>query len=244
VRRAAAIAIAFLAGLFGMLAGTAPVGATSSNPDQALEEQLSSLRYDPGPVDGTFDDDTAYAITAFQKVHGLPRSGEASPDVRAAIAAAAAAAQLPAPLASDGGANRVEIDLGRQVLFLYENDALLKILPVSTGSGEEFCDGGYCRNAVTETGSFAIYRQAQGWEHGPLGDLYNPQYFDGGIAIHGSTSVPPDPVSHGCVRIPMDAAEWFPNHVSIGTPVFVVAGAPADAVPSAKPPAAPAAVTR
>ena len=63
-----------------------------------------------------------------------------------------------------------------------------------------------------------------GWETGPLGSLYNSQYFNGGIAIHGSRSVPAYPASHGCVRISMSAAEWFPDQVSIGTPVYVVAG--------------------
>jgi lipoprotein-anchoring transpeptidase ErfK/SrfK len=46
----------------------------------------------------------------------------------------------------------------------------------------------------------------------------------GGYAIHGALSVPAEPASHGCVRIPMTAAEWFPQHVAIGTPVHVLAG--------------------
>src|SRR5205807_5474771 len=64
--------------------------------------------------------------------------------------------------------------------------------------------------------------QDAGWEKSPLGWLYNSQYFNGGIAIHGSSSVPGYAASHGCVRIPMSAAEWFPDRVSLGTPVYVV----------------------
>jgi hypothetical protein len=55
-----------------------------------------------------------------------------------------------------------------------------------------------------------------------LGSLYNPVYFNGGIAVHGSRSVPGQPASHGCIRIPMGAAEWFPSAVHIGMPVHVV----------------------
>ena len=209
--------------------------------DQAIEQRLADLRYDVGTVDGTFDQATKDATTAFQKVHGMPRTGELTDDVRAAILAASGS---PAPLQPGGGANRVEIDLDKQVLYLYENDALSKILPVSTGNGERFCTGGHCRNAITPEGAFKIREQRRGWETSPLGRLYNSQYFHGGYAIHGSKSVPPTPASHGCVRIPMSSAEWFPNHVTVGTPVYVTRGgegtppAPAPAAATAQPQAA------
>jgi len=190
---------------------TGPVVAT-------LEAKLVSLHYEVGSVDDTYDQDTAYAVTAFQKVTGAERTGRATDDV---IAAVNAATSSPAPLMPGGGPDRVEVDLARQVLFLYEGDTLAKILTVSTGSGERYCSQGYCRKAITDSGSFKVYRQARGWETGPLGRLYNPNYFDGGIAIHGATSVPASPASHGCVRIPMHAAEWFPSHLSLGTPVYV-----------------------
>ena len=186
-----------------------------------LEQRLAGLRYHVGPVDGAYDADTESAVMAYQKVTGMARTGRATPDVIAGIAATTAP---PPPLVPGGGSSRVEIDLTRQVLFLYNGDGLVAILPVSTGSGERFCDGGWCRNAVTNTGSFKAYRHAKGWETSPLGRLYNPVYFDGGIAIHGSTSVPPHPASHGCVRIPLSAAEWFPGHVPLGTPVHVLGG--------------------
>ena len=183
-----------------------------------LEQHLANLGYDVGPVDGEYDAVTRTAVMAFQKVHGMERTGEVTPGLTSAVLSTTG---MPAPLVPGGGANRVEIDLGRQVLFLYEGDSLSRILPVSSGNGERFCEGGRCREAITPTGDFAIYRQAQGWEEGPLGSLYNPQYFVGGVAIHGSKSVPAHPASHGCVRIAMSAAEWFPNHVSRGTPVYV-----------------------
>jgi peptidoglycan hydrolase-like protein with peptidoglycan-binding domain len=192
----------------------------------ALEQKLAALHYHVGAVDEAFDTDTRDAVMAFQKVAGLDRTGRATDDVVAAVSAASA----PVPLVAAGGFKRVEIDLDRQVLFLYEGNNLNLILPVSTGSNERFCSQGYCRRAVTPPGSFVVYQQDSGWEESPLGWLYNSNYFNGGIAIHGSPSVPGYPASHGCVRIPMSAAEWFPDRVSIGTPVYVVsADAPAPA---------------
>ncbi|MGH9189499.1 MAG: L,D-transpeptidase family protein [Acidimicrobiales bacterium] len=203
----------------------------------ALEQRLDALHYDVGSVDGVYDRVTAYAVTAFQKVHGFGRNGRATDEIVAAIQSAEG---VPAPLVADGGPDRVEVDIGRQVLFLYRGGELGKILPVSTGSGRRFCSEGYCRRAVTPGGAFQIYRQAGGWEYGPLGGLYKPHYFNGGIAIHGAPSVPTGPASHGCVRIPMNAAEWFPSQVGIGTAVYVIGG-PEDVPPPAP---APAAVTQ
>jgi len=186
----------------------------------ALEQRLDSLRYDVGSVDDEFDRVTGHAVMAFQKVNGMERTGRATDDV---VAAVTGAKGPPPALVPGGGATRVEVDVPRQFLMLYEGDQLARILPVSTGSNQRFCSEGYCRRAVTPGGSFAVGRRARGWEKGPLGSLYNPLYFNGGIAIHGAQSVPGSPASHGCVRIPMNAAEWFPGRVASGTPVYVIA---------------------
>jgi peptidoglycan hydrolase-like protein with peptidoglycan-binding domain len=184
----------------------------------ALERKLDSLHYDVGAVDDLYDQNTAYGVMAFQKVTGMGRTGRATDDVVAALASATS----PPALVPNGGSDRVEIDIPRQVLFLYKANTLQKVLTISSGNNQRFCSEGYCRKAVTPGGSFGIYRQGRGWEYGALGGLYNPAYFNGGIAIHGSKSVPGSPASHGCIRIPMAAAEWFPGQVSIGMAVHVV----------------------
>ena len=188
------------------ITSTLDVGA-SGDQVRAVEQRLDALHYFVGTVDGTYDDDTAEGVVAFQKTNNLDRSGK----VDQATWQAMTTARDPAPLVPGGGPHRVEVDLNRQVLFLYENGALSKIIPVSSGKD----------STPTPTGDYAVYSQSQGWETSPLGELYNSQYFTGGYAIHGSPSVPAYPASHGCVRIPMTAADWFPNHVTIGTPVFV-----------------------
>ena len=201
----------------------------------ALERKLDTLRYDVGAVDDSYDRVTAHAVMAFQKVHGFGRTGRATDDVLAAVEGTQG---TPPPLVPGGSPDRVEVDIPRQVLFLYRGGSLARILPVSTGSNQRFCSQGWCRRAVTPGGSFAVYRQGRGWEHGPLGSLYKPAYFNGGVAIHGATSVPAYPASHGCVRIPMNAAEWLPGQIGMGTPVFVIGG-PEDVPPPAPAPPAP-----
>jgi hypothetical protein len=132
-----------------------------------------------------------------------------------------------------GAPTRIEIDVARQVLFHWVNGNLARILPVSTGSNERYCVDGECSVAVTPGGSFRIGRKAVGLEVAPLGELWWPMYFNGGIAIHGSPSVPAYPASHGCIRIPMYAAPTFYDQVAPGTRVHVLNSPEAEAPPDA-----------
>lgn len=188
-------------------AAAAQAAPAASTPLQ-VEQRLDALRYDVGAVDGNIDDAAGSAIMAFQKVSGLPRTGALSDAVSAQILATHGA---PPALAPNGEPNRVEVSLARQVLFLYENGSLYKILNASTGTAA----------TPTPTGTFRMYRSEPGWRTSALGRLYKPQYFVGGYAVHGSKSVPAEPASHGCVRIPMHSAEWFPAHATNGTQVVI-----------------------
>jgi peptidoglycan hydrolase-like protein with peptidoglycan-binding domain len=206
----------------------------------ALQEKLAELGYDVGTPDGKWGARTTYSLMAFQKVEGLSRDGEDGPQTQAALAKAS----KPGPMVPGGAPNRIEIDVERQVMFHWVNGSLARILPVSTGNNEHYCVDGECSVAVTPGGNFRIGRKAAGLEVAPLGELWWPMYFNGGIAIHGSPSVPAYPASHGCIRIPMYAAPTFYDQVPAGTRVHVLnspeAEAPPDegrAVPNAAPPA-------
>ena len=187
---------------------------------QAMEARLAELGYELGKVDGTFDAMTGHGVMAFQKAEGLSRTGKATPDVLDKLKTA----ERPGPLLGAGGANRVEVDLKRQILLLWKGGNLERVISVSTGNGKRYCVDGDCDTAVTPGGSFRVTRKIKGLRVSRLGELWNPLYFNGGIAIHGSGSIPAYPASHGCVRIPMSTSEWFFSAVSTGTPVYVVGG--------------------
>jgi peptidoglycan hydrolase-like protein with peptidoglycan-binding domain len=209
----------------------AGLGEGSRGPQvQELESRLAAQKYDPGKVDGYFDSSTFHAVMAFQKVHGLARTGRATDNVLNLIGTVGA----PGPLLPAGGATRIEVDLPRQVLQLYKDGALYKVVDVSTGSGKRYCVEGECAMAVTPGGSYKVFFRRTGVRISKLGKLYNPLYFNGGIAIHGAPSVPGYPASHGCVRIPMYVSTWFPGAVPNGTPVYVIGGSKA-AVPFNEP---------
>lgn len=182
----------------------------------SIQAKLQALHYDPGPVDGSFGSATRDAVYAFQKVHGLDPEPVIGPHTWSALRDP----RTPAPLVRDRAPNRVEIDLAHQLLYVYTAGRLGLISHVSSGSGETFCTD-TCRQAVTPTGDYRTDWRVTGWRVSDLGSLYNPVYFNGGIAVHGSYSVPTYPASHGCVRIPMGTAEVFPRIVGEGWPVLV-----------------------
>jgi N-acetylmuramoyl-L-alanine amidase len=61
------------------------------------------------------------------------------------------------------------------------------------------------------------------WDSSPLGSLYRPQYCKGAIAVHGYTSVPSTPASHGCCRVslPTMGNLWSVGGMQAGTSVLV-----------------------
>jgi N-acetylmuramoyl-L-alanine amidase len=180
------------------------------------EQLLSDLGYWTGSIDGRMDVASRSALIAFQKVEARPATGRLTRSELEALRNAT----RPSPL--EGGYAHIEADLGRQVLFVVgESGAVTKILPISSGNGEEFTSEGWTRRAITPTGRFKVYRKVEGWRKAPLGDIYYPNYFLSGVAIHGSPSVPTSPASHGCIRIPMFAAKEFSQIISTGTVVIV-----------------------
>ena len=183
----------------------------------ALQERLASLGYWVGVADGKFGDATQQAVFAFQKVAGLDRDGVVGSQTAAALALAGR------PTARPTQARTVEIDLRQQVLFLVADDQVLWAFNTSTGGGYVYYQDGRRHVAVTPTGQFTVTRQVDGWDHSPLGWLWRPKYFNGGIAVHGYEEVPPYPASHGCVRVSVEAMNWLwtTGAMAVGTPVVV-----------------------
>ncbi len=187
---------------------------------KALQRRLAALEYYPGSIDGNFGPDTLEAVWAFQEVQGLP--GEDF--VSSAMQRALAHPRAPRVLDAAAGPNRVEVNLGIEVLVLYHHNRVELISHVSSGGGYFYCSpGGGCAYAITPTGNFTTLSFFPGWITVPLGEMYNSVFFIGtAYAIHGDTYVPLQPVSHGCIRIPMDIANFFHTLVKVpGEPVIV-----------------------
>jgi peptidoglycan hydrolase-like protein with peptidoglycan-binding domain len=184
----------------------------------ALQARLDELGYWHGSSDGRYGQLTRQAVMAFQKAEGLGRDGVAGPATQAALATASR--QAPAEPTGD----HVEIDLARQILIVVTGGQTRWVLNTSTGSGEAYAaPSGGTAVAITPVGRFQVQREIDGLRVAPLGTLYRPKYFSGGIAIHGSGEIPARPASHGCVRLTNSAMDllWSSGVAPIGTTVIV-----------------------
>jgi len=186
---------------------------------RTLQRRLAALKYYPGAIDGNFSTNTLEAVWAFQEVQRLP--GEDF--VSSAMQRALNHPRAPRVLDAAAGPNRIEVNIGIEVLVLYKHNQIQLISHVSSGGGYHYCSAGGCGVAITPTGNFRTLSFFPGWIAVPLGFMYNSVFFIGtAFAIHGDTDVPLAPVSHGCVRIPMDIAAFFHTLVKIpGEPVII-----------------------
>ncbi|HKP36706.1 MAG TPA: L,D-transpeptidase family protein [Pyrinomonadaceae bacterium] len=179
------------------------------------ELALSDMGYWTGPVDGVFDAASRSALIAFQKWEKRPATGNLTIEELAALRAGSS------PQGRETGYAHVEVDLDRQVLMLVNDDGSARILPVSTGNDKFFEAEGQPSIAYTPRGRFMVYDKEAGWGTGPLGAMYYSNFISGGVAIHGSPSVPTAPASHGCIRVPMFAARKLSQLMPRGTIVLV-----------------------
>jgi lipoprotein-anchoring transpeptidase ErfK/SrfK len=111
----------------------------------------------------------------------------------------------------------IEVDLSRQRLIAWEGKKPVHAVIVSTGKS----------STPTVTGVFEVqtkYASArmQGDDY-DIPDVPYTMYFFEGYAIHGAYWHHNfgTPVSHGCVNVAVDHAEWFFNWAEVGTPVVV-----------------------
>lgn len=185
----------------------------------ALQQFLAQRSYWCGTPDGYFGALTQQAVYALQKARGLTRDAIVGQQTLKALADRA----LP-PILDQGAGTRVVVDLERQLLTVLSDGLLQVTLNTSTGNGEPYDWYGRELDANTPAGAYEVFSTySAGWQTGPLGDLYRPQYFNGGIAVHGSDFIPPYPDSHGCCRVSVPAMDMLWEGVmTTGTPVRVV----------------------
>jgi lipoprotein-anchoring transpeptidase ErfK/SrfK len=111
----------------------------------------------------------------------------------------------------------IEINLSRQRLIAWEGGNPVYAVIVSTGK----------RSTPTRTGTFAIESKARSARM--QGQGYNvanvpfTMYYSGDYAIHGAYWHRRfgTPVSHGCINVAVNHAEWLFSWASIGTPVVI-----------------------
>ena len=188
------------------------VRSSSGAETQRLQQRLLDLGFWVSSVDGNYGLTTRQAVMAFQKYHGLSATGTVNGETAFWISAVDKKAQGRA----DAG-TLLEVDKSRQLIFFVIDGYTEWVLNTSTGSeiayekpnsrDPSIIERG---SSVTPTGLHFVNRQrAEGWWDGDLGSIYRPKYFIGGVAVHGASSIPNYPASHGCVRVSVPAMDWI-----------------------------------
>ena len=111
----------------------------------------------------------------------------------------------------------IEINLSRQRLIAWEGGSPVYAVIVSTGK----------RSTPTRPGIFAIqtkHRRARmrGRDY-DISNVPHTMYYQGSYAIHGASWHRRfgTPVSHGCVNVAPNHAQWLFNWASVGTSVVI-----------------------
>jgi hypothetical protein len=232
------------------LAGTITIGSFGDDVKQ-VQQRLTDLGFAPGPVDGQFGGGTQQAVWAYKKLIGGLTFQQLAASDNASAVDNELWQQMQDPIVIQprrpmgAGRRHVEIYLPLQVMVVFTDDKPTLVTHIASGeldaSGQPmyWCETTTydtdvngsplpepvvkqeCAYSKTPGGIFRFRRKVEGNRVGPLGGMYNPVYFNYGIAVHGAKSVPKEPASHGCVRINMDIAEYFPELVKVGDAVYV-----------------------
>ena len=168
----------------------------------ALKRRLAELRFALPGIDAGYGYRTYEAVLAFQKLHGLSRTGR----MGAAEWRTLWRTSAPRPRVASG--DYLEVDKSRQIVMEVRDGKVDRVIHASTGA-----------TGNTPVGTWRVYREVFGWDW----VLYHPMYFLRGFAIHGYPEVPPWPASHGCVRIPLWLASSVRERWGYGSVVRVYA---------------------
>jgi PKD repeat protein len=167
----------------------------------ALNQELNRLHIALGAVDSSFGLDTRDAVVAFQKLHGLPRTGS----VGGRLWRLLMRAKVPRPRYAFG--NHIEVSKPLQVLFVVRGGNVVLVSHVSTGA-----------TGNTPVGRWHIYSKTPGWL--PDG-MFDSSFFLRGFAVHGYPTVPFYPASHGCVRLPVWLAPRIYALAPYGSTIYI-----------------------
>ncbi len=189
------------------------IGSSCGAEAARVQSRLFELGFWVNGADGDYGITTRQAVMAFQKWMGFDDpSGKVDEETAYALTV-----ETVRPHARANAGTLVEIDKGKQLLFFVIDGRTEWVLNVSTGNGEAYTEPdqntpGETISGVslTPSGLHEVNRQRpDGWWEGDLGEIYRPKYFVGGVAVHGSSSIPNYPASHGCVRVSVPAMDWI-----------------------------------
>lgn len=145
-----------------------------------VEQRLKALGIDPGPVDGTFDEQTASALKAFQKKARIPESGKVDDATMAELVAAGEAKMLHALPGALLPITTAPENFGTRIILRHASDrpgAMVVVIPRKAGYQHKLQFLGLMRDGRAHVESTV-------WTHGAIHEI------DGPLTLAGFQIVP------------------------------------------------------
>jgi hypothetical protein len=129
------------------------------------------------------------------------------------------------PDLAPSGDLKVVINLPKQRVFVYRDNALIGVSTISSGR----------RGHETPTGTFTVlekerFHRSNRYSNAPMPFMLRLTWY--GLAMHAG-HVADHPVSHGCVRMPHSFAQALFKATPVGTPVTITDQEPGEVTSSA-----------
>lgn len=199
-----------------------------------------------GPVDGNLGPQTRRGLCIFRYMSGLPVNLDALDTttynkLKSFDTTYTSVSKIPARMSTTTSEILVAHETCQAMTFSKKasngKHYYARVFPISTGmAGHGTPNGTYNLNktklgwtcSTTYSSSCKTQTTGKYLSEGSYGNMYNYRWFlSSAYGIHGSTSVPTKPASHGCVRVTVSDSDWMYANVGNGSivPKLIVTGA-------------------
>lgn len=227
--------LALVVSLAAIVAAAPQTARAASGSVSEAQTILTKFGIPAGPIDGIYGPQTARGLCAFRSISGSSVhrgnvDASTMKSLRSYNAKYNSLSRMPAP-SNRGHDTYLVINETCQTMTYVEHNRYVRVMAVSTGKKGYDTPNGTYRLGYTERGwsCSTIYpescrKQAAGTfaSTSDYGNMYNKRRLKGGYFVHGSTSVPTYPASHGCVRVTVTDADWMYSHVGNNERVYTV----------------------
>lgn len=215
-----------------------PTNAEAATTAQIREAQtiMTKLGLPTGPVDGLMGVKTQRGLCAFRYISGMTVSRSSTINstlmnkLRQFNSQYNSLKQVPAR--KNLSVEHMVAQKTCQVMFHAMNGKFTKAMPMSTGNPNKGIETPN-KPSNSSRGYFLLGGTQRGWHCSTLypescrtetagrfayisnyGNMYNKRWMnDGGLYVHGSTNVPTNPASAGCIRVTTADSDWMWDNV-------------------------------
>lgn len=211
----------------GILAAPAPALAASADVKEA-QTIMTKFGIPAGPIDGLWGSQTARGLCAFRSISGLTVSRNALTatdltKLRSYNTTYTSLNQIPAPTRNSKTTYLLANQTCQAMTYVAANK-YVRVMAISTGASATPTPNGNYSMGGTQRGwscstlypeSCATHTEGRFASISNFGNMYNKRVFNSasGLFVHGSTSVPTSPASHGCVRVTITDSDWMYDNV-------------------------------